>query len=319
MSLRAAILDDYQGVALAAADWASLKPAVEATAFHDTLAQSAQVAARLADFEIVVAMRERTPFPRALLERLPKLKLLVTTGKRNAAIDVKAAAAQGVVVSGTEMLPYPTAELAWGLILSLARNIPREERGMRAGGWQTTLGVGLRGKTLGVLGLGNLGSQVATIGKAFGMEAIAWSQNLTAERAAGIGAALVTKEELFRRADVVSIHLVLGERTRALVGAAELALMKPTAYLVNTSRGPIVDGKALVAALESGRLAGAGLDVYDSEPLPAGHALRKLDNVVLTPHLGYVTMENYRLAYGQAIEDIRAFLEGKPLRVLSAG
>ncbi|HUI17789.1 MAG TPA: D-2-hydroxyacid dehydrogenase family protein, partial [Alphaproteobacteria bacterium] len=271
--MRAAILDDYQAVALAAADWASLKPAVEVTAFHDTLADSAQVAARLADFEIVVAMRERTPFPQALLARLPKLKLLITTGKRNAAIDVKAAAAQGVVVSGTDMLPYPTAELAWGLILSLARNIPREERGMRAGGWQTTLGVGLRGKTLGVLGLGNLGSQVARIGKAFGMEAIAWSQNLTAERAASVGAALVTKEELFRRADVVSIHLVLSERTRAVVGAAELALMKPTAYLVNTSRGPIVDAKALVAALEGRRLAGAGLDVYDSEPLPRDHAL----------------------------------------------
>ena len=319
MSLRAAILDDYQGAALAAADWASLKPAVEVTAFHDTLADGAQVAARLADFEIVVAMRERTPFPQALLARLPKLKLLITTGKRNAAIDVKAAAAQGVVVSGTDMLPYPTAELAWGLILSLARNIPREERGMRAGGWQTTLGVGLRGKTLGVLGLGNLGSQVARIGKAFGMEAIAWSQNLTAERAASIGAALVTKEELFRRADVVSIHLVLSERTRAVVGAAELALMKPTAYLVNTSRGPIVDVKALSAALESRRLAGAGLNVYDSEPLPRDHALRKLDNVVLTPHLGYVTAENYRQAYGHAVEDIRAFLDGKPLRVLSAG
>jgi len=319
VSLRAAILDDYQAVALAAADWASLKPAVEVTAFHDTLADSAQVAARLADFEIVVAMRERTPFPQALLARLPKLKLLITTGKRNAAIDVKAAAAQGVVVSGTDMLPYPTAELAWGLILSLARNIPREERGMRAGGWQTTLGVGLRGKTLGVLGLGNLGSQVARIGKAFGMEAIAWSQNLTAERAASVGAALVTKEELFRRADVVSIHLVLSERTRGLVGTAELALMKSTAYLVNTSRGPIVDAKALVAALEGRRLAGAGLDVYDSEPLPREHALRKLDNVVLTPHLGYVTAENYRQAYGHAVEDIRAFLDGKPLRVLSAG
>jgi phosphoglycerate dehydrogenase-like enzyme len=318
VSLRAAILDDYQGAALAAADWASLKPAVEVTVFHDTLADDARVAARLADFEIVVAMRERTPFPQALLERLPKLKLLVTTGKRNAAIDVKAATARGVVVSGTDMLPYPTAELAWGLILSLARNIPREERGMRAGGWQTTLGVGLSGKTLGVLGLGNLGSRVARIGKAFGMEAIAWSQNLTAERAAAVGAALVPKEELFRRADVVSIHLVLSERTRALVGAAELALMKPTAYLVNTSRGPIVDGKALIAALESRRLAGAGLDVYDSEPLPRDHALRKLDNVVLTPHLGYVTAENYRQAYGHAVEDIRAFLEGKPLRVLSA-
>jgi len=319
VSLRAAILDDYQAVALAAADWASLKPAVEVTAFHDTLADSAQVAARLADFEIVVAMRERTPFPQALLARLPKLKLLITTGKRNAAIDVKAAAAQGVVVSGTDMLPYPTAELAWGLILSLVRNIPREERGMRAGGWQTTLGVGLRGKTLGVLGLGNLGSQVARIGKAFGMEAVAWSQNLTPARAAEVGVEPVTKEALFRRADVLSVHLVLGERTRGVVGAAELALMKPSAYLVNSSRGPIVEGAALLAALKERRIAGAALDVYDTEPLPPDHPLRKLDNVVLTPHLGYVTVENYRLAYGQAVEDIRAFLDGRPIRVLGAG
>ena len=317
MSLGAAVLDDYQGVALASADWASLKPQVEVTVFRDTLADLAAVAARLAPFEIVVAMRERTPFPQALIERLPKLKLLITTGKRNASIDVKAATEKGVVVCGTEMLPYPTAELAWGLILSLARSIPREERGMRAGGWQTTLGVGLKGKTLAVLGLGNLGSQVARIGKAFGMEAIAWSQNLTAERAQSAGAALVAKEELFRRADVLSIHLVLSARSRGTVGAAELALMKPSAYLVNTSRGPIVERAALLAALEGRRLAGAALDVYDSEPLPADDRLRKLDNVVLTPHLGYVTAENYRLAYGQAVEDIRAFLDGKPLRVVS--
>ncbi|MGO8867233.1 MAG: D-2-hydroxyacid dehydrogenase family protein [Alphaproteobacteria bacterium] len=317
--MRAAILDDYQGVALASADWASLKPAVEATVFRDTRADVDEVAKRLADFEIVVAMRERTPFPKALLERLPKLRLLVTTGKRNASIDLKAAAAKGIVVCGTDMLPYPTAELTWGLILSLVRNIPREERNMRTGGWQTTVGVGLKGKTLGVFGLGNLGSQVARIGKAFGMEAIAWSQNLTAERAASVGAALVSKEELFRRADVVTIHLVLSERTRGAVAAAELALMKPSAYLVNTSRGPIVDTAALIAALERRRLAGAALDVYDSEPLPADHPLRKLDNVVLTPHLGYVTAENYRQAYGDAVEDIRAFLDGKPVRVLSAG
>ena len=319
MSMRAAILDDYQGVALASADWASLKPAVEATVFRDTRADVDEVAKRLADFEIVVAMRERTPFPKALLERLPKLRLLVTTGKRNASIDLKAAAAKGIVVCGTDMLPYPTAELTWGLILSLVRNIPREERNMRTGGWQTTVGVGLKGKTLGVFGLGNLGSQVARIGKAFGMEAIAWSQNLTAERAASVGAALVSKEELFRRADVVTIHLVLSERTRGAVAAAELALMKPSAYLVNTSRGPIVDTAALIAALERRRLAGAALNVYDSEPLPADHPLRKLDNVVLTPHLGYVTAENYRQAYGDAVEDIRAFLDGKPVRVLSAG
>ncbi len=317
--MRAAILDDYQGVALASADWASLKPTVEATVFRDTRADVDEVAKRLADFEIVVAMRERTPFPKALLERLPKLKLLVTTGKRNASIDLKAAAAKGIVVCGTDMLPYPTAELTWGLILSLVRNIPREERNMRTGGWQTTVGVGLKGKTLGVFGLGNLGSQVARIGKAFGMEAIASSQNLTAERAASVGASLVSKEELFRRADVVTIHLVLSERTRGAVAAAELALMKPSAYLVNSSRGPIIDTAALIAALERRRLAGAALDVYDSEPLPADHPLRKLDNVVLTPHLGYVTAEGFRLAYSHAVEDIRAFLDGKPVRVLSAG
>jgi len=317
--MRAAILDDYQGVALASADWPSLEPVVEATVFRDTRANVDEVAKRLADFEIVVAMRERTPFPKALLERLPKLKLLVTTGKRNASIDVKAAATQGIVVCGTDMLPYPTAELTWGLILSLVRNIPREERNMRTGGWQTTVGVGLKGKTLGVFGLGNLGSQVARIGKAFGMEAIAWSQNLTAERATSVGAALVSKEELFRRADVVTIHLVLSERTRGAVAAAELALMKPSAYLVNTSRGPIVDTAALIAALERRRLAGAALDVYDREPLPADHPLRKLDNVVLTPHLGYVTAEGFRVAYSHAVEDIRAFLDGKPVRVLSAG
>ncbi|MFI4986186.1 MAG: D-2-hydroxyacid dehydrogenase family protein [Alphaproteobacteria bacterium] len=317
--MRAAVLDDYQGAALSLADWASLSPAVETTFFRDTLAELDKLAARLAGFEIIVAMRERTAFPQALLERLPKLKLLITTGKRNASIDIKAAAARGITVCGTDMLPYPTAELTWGLIIALARNIPREVAGMRAGGWQTTVGMGLKGKTLGLLGLGNLGSQVARVGIAFGMAAIAWSQNLTVERAQAVGATLVSKEELFRRADVVSVHLVLSGRSRGLVGAPELKLMKRSAYLVNTSRGPIVDSKALMAALEGGHIAGAALDVYDEEPLPADHALRRLKNAVLTPHLGYVTAETYRLAYGGAVEDIRAFLDGKPVRVLSAG
>jgi phosphoglycerate dehydrogenase-like enzyme len=317
VTLRLAILDDYQAVALSMADWASLKPSVEAVAFHDWVGDRDAVIARLKDFEIVVAMRERTPFPRALLEKLPKLKLLVTTGMRNAAIDMKAAAERGIPVCGTDMLPYPTAELAWGLILALARSIPQEDRGMRAGGWQTTVGVGLQGKTLGILGLGRLGAQVAKVGLAFGMEVMAWSQNLTAERAASAGATLVSKEELFRQADVVTIHLVLGERTRGLVGKAELAAMKPTAYLVNTSRGPIVDSAALTAVLEARRIAGAGIDVYDEEPLPSSHPLRRLDNLVLTPHLGYVTAENYRHAYGQALEDVRAFLAGKPVRVVN--
>lgn len=317
--IQIAVLDDYQGVALAMADWGSLGGDARTHAFKAPFADAQDAAARLRDFDIVVAMRERTPFPRALLEQLPRLKLLITTGMRNAAIDVAAAAERGVLVCGTDLLPYPTAELAWGLILAVARHIPREDRILRDGSWQTTLGVGLRGKTLGVVGLGRLGGEVARIGKAFQMEVIAWSENLTAERAAGFGATRVEKAELFARADIVTIHQVLSARTRGLVAAAELAAMKPTAYLVNTSRGPIVDERALIAALEGRRIAGAALDVYDREPLPPDHPLRRLENVVMTPHLGYVTVENYRLAYGQAVEDIRAFLAGNPIRVLRAG
>jgi len=316
--IQIAVLDDYQGIALAIADWGSLGRDVRTCALAEPFADAQDAAARLREFDIVVAMRERTPFPRALLEQLPRLRLLVTTGMRNAAIDVKAAAERGVLVCGTEMLPYPTAELTWGLILALARHIPGEDRALREGSWQTSLGIGLRGKTLGVLGLGRLGGEVARIGKAFQMDVIAWSENLTAERAATIGATRVEKEELFRRADFVTIHLVLSARTRGLVGAAEFSAMKPTAYLVNTSRGPVVDERALLAALEGRRIAGAALDVYDREPLPRYHPLRRLDNVVMTPHLGYVTVENYRLAYGQAVEDVRAFLAGAPIRVLGA-
>ncbi|WP_437879054.1 D-2-hydroxyacid dehydrogenase family protein [Sorangium sp. So ce513] len=315
--MRLAILDDYQGVALRMADWQSLHPAAQVQAFGDHLDDLDALAERLRPFDGVVLMRERTPFPRALLERLPRLRLLVTAGMRNASIDIAAATARGVQVSGTDMLPYPTAELTWGLILALFRQIPREDRATREGRWQTTLGLGLKGKTLGLVGLGRLGGQVARVGSAFGMEVIAWSQNLTAERAAEVGARLTTKDELFGSADVVSIHLVLSPRTRGLVGAAELARMKPTAFLVNTSRGPIVDEEALVAALRGRRIAGAGLDVFEPEPLPAGHPLLALDNTVITPHLGYVTEEGYRLLYGQAVEDIRAFLDGKPLRPLN--
>src|SRR5262245_4986836 len=242
---RVAILDDYQSVARRMADWASLPAGTEVVVFIDHLKDASAVAARLADFDAAVAMRERTPFPRALLERLPRLKLLVTTGMRNASIDVAAAVERGVVVCGTAGLPYPTAELTWGLILALFRRIPMEDRSTREGRWQVSLGLGLNGKTLGVLGLGGLGSRVAKIGKAFEMTVIAWSQNLTAERCAEVGATLVGKDELLRRSDVVSIHLVLGDRTRGLIGARELALMKPTAYLVNTSRGPIVDEAAM--------------------------------------------------------------------------
>jgi len=314
---RVAVLDDYQNVARRMADWASLPAGTDVVLFSDHLSDPGAVAARLADFDAVVAMRERTPFPRTLLERLPKLKLLVTTGMRNASIDVAAATERKIVVCGTAGLPYPTAELTWGLILALFRQIPAEDRATREGRWQISCGLGLNGKTLGVVGLGGLGSRVAKIGRAFEMNVIAWSQNLTAARAAEIGATLVTKDELLARSDVVSIHLVLSERTRQLFGARELAQMKATAYLINTSRGPIVDEAALLAALKDRRIAGAGLDVFDTEPLPTDHPLRRLDNVVLTPHLGYVSVQNYRAYFAGVVEDIRGFLDGKPVRAMT--
>ena len=310
---RVAVLDDYQQVALKMANWKILEPEGEVQAFADNLVDVPRLAERLHTFEAVVLMRERTPFPRALLDRLPNLRLIVTAGMRNASIDVAAATEKGVLVTGTDMLAYPTAELTWGLIIGLVRHIPFEAGEMRKGAWQTTLGSGLQGRTLGVLGLGRLGAQVAAVGKAFGMSVIAWSQNLTAERAQAAGAKLVSKEALFAEADVVSIHLVLSDRTHGLVGSAELDRMKPTAYLVNTSRGPIVDGKALLDTVRARRIAGAGLDVFDQEPLPADDPLRRLDNVVLTPHLGYVLEENYRLLYPQAVDSIRAFMAGKPV------
>lgn len=313
---RVAILDDYQDVALRMADWKSLPAGGEVVAFRDHLHDPDSVAKRLADFDVVVAMRERTAFPRALLERLPKLRLLVTTGMRNASIDVRAANERGVTVCGTAGLPYPTAELTWGLVLALFRRIAAEDRATRDGRWQTTVGLGLNGKTLGVMGLGTLGSRVARYGRAFEMEVLAWSQNLTPERAAEVGATLVGKDELLARSDVVSIHLVLGDRTRGLIGARELGLMKRTAYLVNTSRGPIVDEAALVRALQDGTIAGAGLDVFEPEPLPLDHPFRRLPNTVITPHLGYVTEETYRIFFGHALEDVQAFLRGEPVRVL---
>jgi phosphoglycerate dehydrogenase-like enzyme len=313
---RVAILDDYQNVARRMADWASLPAGNEVVVFAEHLSSTDAVAKRLADFDGVVAMRERTPFPRALLERLPKLKLLVTTGMRNASIDVAAAIERGVTVCGTAGLPYPTAELTWGLILGLFRRIPTEDRATREGRWQVSCGLGLNGKTLGVIGLGGLGSRVAKIGRAFEMDVIAWSQNLTAARATEVGATLVTKDDLLARSDVVSIHLVLGERSRGLIGARELARMKRTAYLVNTSRGPIVDEAALVEAVRKGTIAGAGLDVYDEEPLPLDHPLRNLPSTVITPHLGYVTEEGYKIFYGHALEDVKGWLAGQPVRVL---
>jgi phosphoglycerate dehydrogenase-like enzyme len=316
---RVAVLDDYQDVALQMADWSVLPPDTKVQVFRDHLADPEAVAERLKEFEIVVAMRERTPFPRSLLERLSKLKLLVTTGMRNASIDVAAAADLGITVCGTQGVGYPTAELTWGLILALLRNIPQEDRATRDGRWQVSVGVGLREKVLGVIGLGNLGSQVATVGKAFGMSLLAWSQNLTAERAAQFGATLVTRDELLSRSDIATIHLVLSDRTRGLIGARELGLMKRTAYLINTSRGPIVDEPALIQALRQGTIAGAALDVYDEEPLPLDHPLRQLPNTVITPHLGYVTVEGYKVFYSNVVEDIQAFLHGTPVRVIHAG
>ena len=313
---RCAIIDDYQGCALDLADWDALAPDVEVEAFRDHIADEDALARRLAGFEIVCAMRERTPFPRSLLEKLPGLELLLTSGMRNLSIDGAAARDRGVTVCGTPAMGTPTAELAWGLILALARAIPAEDRATRAGGWQHTLGVALEGKVLGVIGLGRLGGRVAKIGRAFGMEAIAWSQNLTEARCRGIGVALADKETLLRSADVVTIHLLLSERTRGLIGASDLALLKPGAFLVNTSRGPIVDEAALIDVLERRAIAGAGLDVFDVEPLPQDHAFRRLDNTVITPHLGYVSAENYRCYYPAMVEDIQAWLAGKPIRVL---
>jgi phosphoglycerate dehydrogenase-like enzyme len=318
MMVRIAVLDDYQGVALLHGGWQRLPADSQIEAFRDHLADEAAMALRLQPFDVVVAMRERTPFPRSVLERLPNLKLLVTTGMRNASFDIQAAKDRGVLVCGTGGLPTPTAELTWGLIIGCLRHIAQEDRATRAGHWQTTIGPTLHGATLGCLGLGNLGSQVARVGLAFGMNVIAWSQNLTAERAQQVGAKLVSKDQLLAQSDVVSIHLVLGDRTRGLVGARELALMKPTAFLVNTSRGPIVDEAALIETLHQRRIAGAGLDVFDEEPLPTDHPFLRLDNTLITPHLGYVTLETYDRFYGEAVEDILAWLNGAPLRVIEA-
>jgi len=314
-----AVLDDYQGVALEIADWSEVAKRGQITVFHDTIADQDKLAERLKPFEIVCAMRERTPFRRALLEQLPNLKLLVTTGMRNASIDVAACADRGITVCGTEGLGYPTAELTWALILAVSRRIPLEDRSMRDGGWQRTLGTGLNEKVLGVIGLGKLGAQVAKVGLAFGMKVIAWSQNLTRERAAEVGVGYVSsKEALITLSDIITIHLVLSDRTRGLIGKTELELMKPTAYLINTSRGPIVDEAALVDALQGQRIGGAGLDVYDQEPLPVDHRLRTLNNTVLSPHLGYVTAEGYAVFYTHVVEDVLAYLDGKPVRVIKA-
>ncbi|OIV35868.1 hydroxyacid dehydrogenase [Mangrovactinospora gilvigrisea] len=320
MTVRVAVLDDYQRVAEEAADWGRLPEGVEVEFYPHPLGTADEIVKELADYPIVVAMRERTAFPRELLARLPELRLLVTTGMKNAAIDVAAAGELGITVCGTAMAPTPTAELTWGLILGVARHIPEEDRAVREGRWQHTVGVGLSGKTLGVIGLGRLGRQVAAIGQAFGMNVVAWSQNLTPAAAAEAGVQKAADlDELLRMADVVTIHTRLSERTRGLIGERRLGLMRPTAILVNTSRAPIVDMEALGDAVREGRLGGVGIDVYEDEPLAVDDPVRgwEPDRTVLTPHLGYVTGEGLRLSYGEAVEDIAAFLTGEPVRVLS--
>ncbi|MGG7573242.1 D-2-hydroxyacid dehydrogenase family protein [Streptomyces sirii] len=318
MTQRCAVLDDYQGIALSMADWSPLVGTVDVRTLREPFHSEDDVVAAIGDCEIVVAMRERTPFPASLLARLPRLRLLITSGMRNAAIDLEAAARHGVTVCGTASNTEPPVELTWALILGLARNLVTENTAMRAGGpWQSTLGADLHGRTLGLLGLGKIGTRVARIGQAFGMDVVAWSRNLTAERAKEAGVRIAaTKEELLETSDFVSVHLVLSDRTRGLLGADELRRIRPTGYLVNTSRAAIVDQPALLQALRENWFAGAGLDVFDHEPLPADHPLRTLPNVLSLPHLGYVTRRNYEGYFQQAVEDITAFLQGSPLRRL---
>jgi phosphoglycerate dehydrogenase-like enzyme len=314
---RIAILDDYRNEALECADWSVLGDC-EIRVFDAPFDDEKAVAVSLAGFEVAVAMRERTPFPASLLEKLGDLRLLVTTGMRNFSIDIEVARALGITVAGTRLLPTPAFEHAWALILGLMKKISVEDAAMHKGGWQTGLTEGLSGKTLAILGLGKLGTRVAKVGQAFDMKVIAWSQNLDADTCAKAGVTLVDKDELFSQADVLTVHMVLSERSQGLVGAREIALMKPTAYLVNTSRGPIVDEAALIAALEGRTIAGAGIDVYETEPLPAKHPLRDLDNALLTGHTGYVMKENFELAYTDAVDDIRAWLADEPVRVLNS-
>ncbi|MEV8514093.1 D-2-hydroxyacid dehydrogenase family protein [Dactylosporangium sp. NPDC051484] len=318
MSIRVAVLDDYQSVAQSVADWTPLNDRAEVTFFSDHVADPADLVRRLEPFEVVVAMRERTPFPAAILDRLPNLALLITTGAFNAAIDVPAAHARGVVVCGTGSVPHTTAELTWALILAVTRRVPAEDAALRAGQWQTTIGPELAGSTLGVIGLGNIGKRMARYAQAFDMNVVAWSENLTDERAAAAGVERVSKQELFERADVASVHLKLSERTTNLVGRAELELLGPRGYLVNTSRGPIVDEYALAAALSERVIAGAALDVFSVEPLPADHPLRVAPNTVLTPHIGYVSVPMYERFYGDAVENIVSWLQGAPVRVIPA-
>jgi phosphoglycerate dehydrogenase-like enzyme len=310
--MRVAILDDYQGVALQLADWSRVRHSAEITVFNDHIADPLAVVERLRPFDVICVMRERTPLPREILQQLPALKLIASTGLRNASIDIKAAAALGIAVTATGYDSTATVEFSWSLIMASMRGIDREAASVRAGGWQVGLGSNLRGKSLGVVGLGNIGKEIARIGLAFGMKVIAWSENLNDEKASTAGAICVDKQTLFREADVVTVHLVLSGRTRGLIGRPEFALMKPKARFVNTSRGPIVDEEALVEALRERRIAGAALDVFDVEPLRADHPFRKLDNVLATPHIGYVTEDLYRTFYGDAAASIAQWLENNP-------
>jgi phosphoglycerate dehydrogenase-like enzyme len=319
MQQRLAILDDYQDVAHGFADWPSLQQSgVSTSVFREPFKSEDALAAALAGFQIVVAMRERTPFPRSVLERLPGLKLLVTTGMANAAIDVAAADELGITVSGTPGSPTAAPELTWALLLALARNLPAEENSLRAGTWQTSVGMELSGKTLGVVGLGKIGRRIAAFGQAFGMEVLAWSENLTEESATEVGARKVSKEDLFGNSDVATLHLRLSPRSEGTVGERELRLLGPEGLLVNTSRGPLVEQDALVRALNEGWIRGAALDVFDSEPIQPAHPLLSTPNTVLSPHLGYVTQESYQQFYGGAFEDVKAWLKGSPVRVITA-
>jgi phosphoglycerate dehydrogenase-like enzyme len=315
---RIAVLDDYQSVAREFADWSAVPGPVEVVEFHDHVAEPHALVARLEPFDVVVAMRERTPFTAQRLARLPRLRLLVTTGMGNAAIDMEAARAQGVTVAGTGGVGSGTAELTWGLILAVARHIPAEDAAMRAGEWQRTVGRDLAGRILGVIGLGTQGAQVARFGRAFGMRVLTWSAHMTPERAAEHGAEAAELDDLLRAADVVTVHVRLNAGTRGLIGARELALMRPDALLVNTSRGPVIEEAALVEALRAGTIGGAALDVYDVEPLPPGHPLLAAPNTVLTPHIGYVTRDTYAVFFADALEDVAAWLHGAPVRVLAA-
>lgn len=311
MTIKVAVLDDYLDLARGSADWSALGPDFELTIFNRNLASVDEAAAALQEFQVVSLMRERMALPKILIDRLPNLKLVITTGGRNRSIDVEACIARGVAVCGTRSAdPAPTIEIAWGLILSAARNLSREDAHMRRGGWQERLGFSLHGKTLGIVGLGNLGKRMADVGKAFGMNVVAWSQNLTSERAEQAGVMRVEKGELLSGADVITIHLVLSDRTRGLIGASEMGLMKSSAILVNTSRGPIIDEPAMIAALTKKQILAACLDVFDVEPLPADHVLRCLDNAILSPHLGYATQGNYRTYFSDTIEAIQAWRAG---------